>query len=140
MAVLRRATALLTGLAILVLFFAESGFACAMPDVTGMGGASVVTAHADMAGMAGMDDMAGMDMSMPSTEESQPTQPPADTPCRFPWAPAGCRDMAPCGPATLAVAAWVPSTRTPVHDPLAGDAVIAPASVDTPPEPPPPRA
>ena len=135
MAVLRRMIALLSGLTMLVLFLAESGFACAMPDMAEMGGA--VAARHD-GGMADMADMAGM--QMPASDAPTSDRQPDDVPCRFPWAPSGCRDMAPCAPATVAVAAWQPVASPWAHAAVSGGAVSAPATVDLPPEPPPPRA
>src|SRR5687767_6421878 len=128
----RRAFAAFTGIMMLGLVATESGFACAMPEMPAM---ASMDGAAGAAGAAGMHDMAGMTMpaeDAPATEE--------ETPCRFPWAPSGCRDMAPCAPATLAVAAWRPAANAPAHDVLAAGRVLAPASIDRPPEPPPPRA
>jgi hypothetical protein len=123
----RRLVALLASCMMLVLLLVESGFACAMPD----GGAT-----------AGMAMATGMDMEMPAAPEHAP--PAQDAPadggdCHFPWAPAGCRDMAPCAPATLAVAAWVAPSAAPAHAALAAARVTAPPTAVAPPEPPPPR-
>jgi hypothetical protein len=137
MVVLRRLTALVTMLVTLVLVLAESGFACSSDDMAGM--------RADATGgSAAMGDMAGMPMpgmsGAPATPSHDHGRGPAQAPCRFPWAPAGCRDMAPCAPAALAVAAPVASEPMPAHDAVVQVRVSAPRSVETPPEPPPPRA
>jgi hypothetical protein len=128
MAVLRRLTALVTMLVTLVLVLAESGFACSTGDMAGMrmGAASGSAARSDMAGMP-----------MPGGDHGRA---PEQTPCRFPWAPAGCRDMAPCAPAALAVAAAPAAAPMPAHDAVVRVRVSAPRSIETPPEPPPPRA
>ena len=143
MAVLRRLTALVTLLVTLLLVLTESGFACAgasmaamdMTVATGGGGAA-------MADMPGMPGMPGMPAASPADAGTGGDEPPApeEAPCRFPWAPMGCRDMAPCAPATLTAVAWTPRPHAPAAAMLATLAVIAPASIDTPPEPPPPRA
>src|SRR5688572_16197350 len=114
MAVLRRLTALVTLLVTLLLVLTESGFACSGESMAAMdmtaaasGGAGGTTSMADMPGMPGMPDMPGMPAASPdeapSGDDGEGT--PKEAPCRFPWAPAGCRDMAPCAPATLAVVA-----------------------------------
>lgn len=92
--------------------------------------------------------MAGMTMRVPGLDA--PAQSPSAThapgrhdraPCRFPWAPTGCRDMAPCAPAALpaAVAVLTPAAMPArVADPVL--VAAAPASPSRPPELPPPRA
>jgi hypothetical protein len=132
---LHRLAALFTGAMMFVLVLAESGFACAMPD---MASSARTGAEASaMAAMAGMSDMAGM----PDMTASGSTAPEQDeAPCRFPWAPSGCRDMAPCAPAALTVASWQPEGRARVHDVQRAAAVLAPPSFGTAPELPPPRA
>jgi hypothetical protein len=134
MAVLRRAFAAFTGLMMFGLVVTESGFVCAMPEMAAMSGAHAPAAPAGDA----HGDMAGM--SMPAESEGGPASDGEEAPCRFPWAPSGCRDMAPCAPATLVVAAWRPAPTPPGHDALAAGRVLLPASIDRPPEPPPPRA
>ena len=126
MIVLRRLTALVTMLVTLVLVLAESGFACSRDEMAGMRASATVEDTVAANGMAGMP--------MP------PTPVPHPKPCRFPWAPNGCRDMAPCAPAALAVAALMPIPAAPVPDALVTARVTVPPSVETPPEPPPPRA
>jgi hypothetical protein len=135
MAPVRRLAALLVSCVMLVLLLVESGFACAMPDTTAM-------ATADGGAMAGMP------MDMPAAPERAPAG-PSDGPsgrhsddgsCRFPWAPSGCRDMAPCAPAALAVAAWLAPPAASAPAALAAARVTAPPSVIAPPELPPPRA
>jgi hypothetical protein len=137
MVALRRLTALVTMLVTLVLVLAESGFACSTGDMAGMR-ASVAR------GSAATADMAGMPMPGVSDSTTAPNgdhgRAPEQAPCRFPWAPAGCRDMAPCAPAALAVAASPTAEPMPAHDAVVAVRVSAPRSVETPPEPPPPRA
>lgn len=115
MAAARRLAALVVGVMMLALVLVESGFACAMPE------------------MAEMPEMAMPDGTAPAPDDTE-------SPCRFPWAPSGCRDMAPCAPAALVVATWQPQGRAPAHHAWWASPVLAPPSFDTPPEPPPPRA
>ncbi len=111
-------------LALLVLV--ESGYACQVRMV----GGSMDTA------------MAGM--SMPGHPASpQPASKRHDVPqepCRFPWAPNGCQNMAPCAPSALTV----PSAEnlSPLHErvELRALAVLVPLAPSLAPELPPPRA
>lgn len=134
---LRRLAALFSGVMMLVLLLTESGFACAMPDMS-----SSADAGAETSAMAGMDDMAGMpgmgDMAAP--EGTAPAQSEDESPCRFPWAPSGCRDMAPCAPAALAEAAWQPEAAASDRGVQGARVVLTPPSFGTAPELPPPRA
>lgn len=149
---LRRLAAFVSGLMMLVLVLAESGFACAMPDMrssvsagpearamSGRAGMAEMAGMTEMAGMAGMADVAGMS-DVASSGRIAPVQGRDGAPCRFPWAPSGCRDMAPCAPAALTVAAWHAAAGGRVHDVQRAPAVLAPPSFGAPPEPPPPRA
>ena len=148
MARIRRITALFVTVLLAQLLLVESGFACQMPgmeqDAGGaMAASAEVVAGMDMSGMdmSGMD-MSGMDMSgmdMPSSP-SDTGDPSDESPCRFPWAPAGCQSMAPCGPAALAV--LTPALTVPKAAPgvVLALAVLAPPSQARPPELPPPRA
>ena len=148
MPALRRLAALVTMLVTLLLVLTESGYACSgasMAGMAGMGatsrsGAGAPTAAASADPMASMPGMPGMPAAHQSETQTGPQGAPDQGPCRFPWAPDGCRDMAPCAPAALAVATATP--LPPAHTPEARLTlrVAAPASLDTPPEPPPPRA
>jgi hypothetical protein len=130
MAVLRRLIAFATLLVTLLLVLTEAGFACADASMQDMAGS---------ASAAGMDDMPGMSRSgAPRNAAHDPA--PAQGPCRFPWAPSGCRDMAPCSPAALTVAAAMPPDPAPATEAIIVARVTAPVSVEMPPEPPPPRA
>jgi hypothetical protein len=134
MAVLRRLTALVTLVATLLLVLTESGFACpgdAMASMAGM--------DATAPSMAGMPGMGGTP-STPSATRTGDGGAPEQSPCRLPWAPDGCRDMAPCAPAALAVATAAPTASASVPEARTDRRVTAPASVDTPPDSPPPRA
>ncbi len=138
MARIRRITALFVTVLLAQLLLVESGFACQMPGMElGMAGAMVVSAG-DMTGMdmAGMD-MAGMDMRGGPDDSDGSSD---EAPCRFPWAPAGCHSMAPCGPVALAVPA--PALTVPKATPVAviALAILAPPPQAQPPELPPPRA
>ena len=119
-----RTFGVLLGLVFLQLVLVESGFACRMPgDMTG-----------------GRSD-AAMPMPMNAGVPSSPTHSGDHAPpCRFPWAPDGCQSMAPCSPAAVAAP---PVGGRPVAMPAEAPlrlAVITPASLIRPPEPPPPRA
>ncbi|WP_284352588.1 hypothetical protein [Roseisolibacter agri] len=134
---LRRLAAFVSGVMMLVLLLAESGFACAMQEMVSSAGAGAgMSAMADMPGMAAMAEMA--DVAPP--DGTAPAEGQDEAPCRFPWAPSGCRDMAPCAPAALTVAAWRAEGGARVHDVQRAAAVLAPPSFGTPPELPPPRA
>jgi hypothetical protein len=130
----RRVVALLTGVMMLALVLTESGFACAMPSMAASSEAAA--AGSAMSDMGGMRSMAGGRESADAPQSSHRDE----APCRFPWAPTGCQDAAPCGPAALVVAAWRPEVYGPERDVQRTATVLAPPSFDTPPEPPPPRA
>jgi hypothetical protein len=129
MVLLRRLTAVATLLVTFLLVLTESGFACSGAAMPGMGLAASASSGNDMAGMGAMAD-----------HERAPDRAPDRAPCRFPWAPSGCRDMAPCAPAALAVLAALPAADAPPPDAVRAAPVTAPASIEAPPEPPPPRA
>lgn len=136
---LRRAVALFVSVFLLQLVLVEAGFACGMP--------------ASAAGHGAADPMAGMVMpgqatsnaaAVPALDSPIVAAPaPEPSPCHFPWAPDGCRDMAPCAPAAMpappgvAVATPTPPVR---HVRVHAGIVRTPPSVLTAPEPPPPRA
>ena len=131
---LRRLAVLLSGVMMLVLVLAESGFACATPDMM-----APTPAGVRASAMAGMEEMAGM-TDMPASPDGAPSQRDGEAPCRFPWAPSGCRDMAPCAPAALAVTAWQPEASARGRGVQRARAVLTPPSFGTAPELPPPRA
>lgn len=142
MARIRRITALVVSLLLAQLLLVESGFACQMPNMERDATSAVVSAG-DMAGMdMSSMDMSSMDMSgMDMPGDAHDTDGSSDeAPCRFPWAPAGCHSMAPCGPAALAV--LTPALTLPKATPVAVLAltVLAPPSQARAPELPPPRA
>ena len=138
MARLRRITALFVTVLLAQLLLVESGFGCQMPSMEQDAGGAMAMSTGAMAGM----DMSGMDMSgmdVP-TSPSDTDDPSDEAPCRFPWAPAGCQSMVPCGPAALAV--LTPALTVPKAAPGAALAltVLTPPSQARPPELPPPRA
>lgn len=135
-----RLAAFVSGVMMLVLLLAESGFACTMPDMASSARAGAgMSAMAHMPGMTGMVGMAEM-ARITAPDGTAPTEGQDEAPCRFPWAPSGCRDMAPCAPAALTVAAWRGEGGARVHEVQRAAAVLVPLSFGTPPELPPPRA
>jgi hypothetical protein len=106
-----------------------SGVLCAMPTMGSMSdrGASEMT-----------------DMAMEGAPAPAPTTPRApahdQTPCHLPWAPAGCHTMAPCAPAVMRSKAIAILPAPLVSGDVGPLFLLAPPSIDTPPEPPPPRA
>ncbi len=129
---LRRATGLLASAFMLHLVLVGSGFACVMPAMDQMHGMA----------MSGSDQpMNGADIAAtPAMHDSDESSTPAGTPCDFPWAPDGCRSMAPCAPTALTVTCLVVPSPLAMHEDVAARAVLAPPSLHTPPELPPPRA
>ena len=125
-----RSVALTLILALLQLVLLESGYACAaMP--------SGQVADGAMASMS----MPGM--AMP--EQANASDSPADAggeqaPCTFPWAPNGCQTMAPCGPAAMVVATGGNTSDLAAHDGPLTLVELAPSSLSSAPELPPPRA
>ena len=125
----RRWLAITTVLVMLQSMLLGSGVLCAMPTMGGMSD-------------RGASEMAHMNMDRaPAPMPATPPAPAHDqTPCHLPWAPAGCHTMAPCAPAVITsrVIAILPAAL------VSGDVgplvLLAPTSIDTPPEPPPPRA
>jgi hypothetical protein len=121
-----RLAGLFASLLLAALVLVTSGFACIAPessqDMTAMG---MTSAHAD--GQATAQNVA-------------PVQKAPATPCKFPWAPDGCQSMVPCAQTALASAAAALNRGGPVPQRVASDAEVAPLSVTTPPELPPPRA
>lgn len=132
---LSRLLGLVLSLLFLQLQLVEGGYVCQQPA----GARPTPSAMVGMAMGAGSMSAAGD----PAAATAAPARHGDDQmPCRFPWAPSGCRDMAPCAPAALpsvVVTALAPAA-TPVR---AADPVLvaaAPASLSRPPELPPPRA
>jgi hypothetical protein len=136
----RRFTALLASFLFAHLLWAGSGFACAMPSTPGAHSPSMAMAGMDMSGDMAHMNMAGMEM--PGMTEQEPDQQPAHhhDACEFPSAPGDCQSMTPCAPLALASAeelSGVPHLVPPSVAPLAE---LAPPSLVSPPESPPPRA
>jgi hypothetical protein len=103
-----------------------SGFACIAPE-----------SSQDMTAMSMISAHTVGDATAPDVVHVQKA--PA-APCKFPWAPDGCQSMVPCAPAALASSAAALNRGGPVPQRVASDVAVAPPSVTTPPELPPPRA
>jgi len=73
-------------------------------------------------------------------QSASPVQNAPAAPCKFPWAPDGCQSMVPCASAALASSAAAINRGRPLPQRVASVAAVAPLSVTTPPELPPPRA
>jgi hypothetical protein len=103
-----------------------SGFACmgleSSQDMTAMGMTSV---HA---------------LGAATAQSVVPVQKAPAAPCKFPWAPDGCQSMVPCAPAALALSPADLSHSGSVPERVTPSIALAPLSVTTPPELPPPRA
>ena len=113
-----------------------SGFACDMTSPAG----GVAMAGMDMAGdIAGMD-MSGMDMTATTETQSGEEPEPQHAPCDFPWAPEGCRSMAPCAPVALASIADPLRASDTIPVAVTALVVLTPPSNDLLPGLPPPRA
>jgi hypothetical protein len=127
---LSRITGLISAVFLVAFVLVTSGFACI--------------------DSAGPDTMAKMGMTRSATNSGAivhasaatlPTPAPAPTaPCRFPWAPDGCQSMVPCSAAALASASAQLNHPAPVPERVASASAVAPPSITTPPELPPPRA
>lgn len=112
-------------LALLNLVLVSSGFPCTLP----------------MHGMTAGEAMAGMPMGDEAGASVLPnTAPPANTPCRFPWAPGGCQSMAPCAPAAVQSGVVMHSMPAIRAERALHVDVATPESLTRAPEPPPPRA
>lgn len=130
----RRVAALVSSLLLLQSVLIGSGFACALPMPMGQptpAGAELSTA---------MSDMTGMDMSGSQQQPSSKAPGSDGSPCRLPWAPAGCQSMAPCAPVAIAETAEVASPLVRGAYSIAALDVLTPPSRSTPPELPPPKA
>jgi hypothetical protein len=120
-----RPISVLVTLVLLHLILAESGYACRI-------------APAD----AARDSMAGM--QMPTAEHATPDAPTQQgeqqMPCHLPWATSGCQTMATCAPTALTVAsgATAPFARARVTPRTLEQ--LAPLSLTSAPDVPPPRA
>lgn len=141
---LRRAVALLVSVFLLQLVLVESGFACGLPSTAGGDGVAVPMAGMAMPGMA-MPGQAVSDAPPSGAPDGAGATAPAPepSPCHFPWAPDGCRDMAPCAPAAMPtppVGEAAPSSLPLLHGRVHAGIVRTPPSILTAPEPPPPRA
>lgn len=129
----RRSTAILVAILLANLTRVGSGFACVMP-----GPAQHSTSEAAMSTTeTPSDDMANMPgMDAPQHGSSSDEQ---NTPCKFPWAPDGCRLMTPCAPLALAsldVGVVQRSVLPPQPELLV---VLTPPSAVRAPDRPPPR-
>ena len=94
----RRITALFAVLLLANLIRVGSGFACVMPMSTdAMGSMDDDAAATSNVAAGGMADMPGM--AAPARDANPAHQ---EMPCKFPWAPDGCRLMTPCAPLALA--------------------------------------
>ena len=129
----RRITAVFVALLLANLTRVGSGFACVMP-----GPAQPLTSDIAMSTTeAPSDDMASMPgMAAPQHGSSTDQQ---NTPCKFPWAPDGCRLMTPCAPLALAsldVGVVLRSVLPPQPERLV---VLTPPSAVRAPDRPPPR-
>jgi hypothetical protein len=121
-----RLAGLFTSLFLAAFVLVTSGFACIAPgssqDMKAMG---ITSAYS--VGQAAAQNVA-------------PVQKAPAAPCKFPWAPDGCQSMVPCAPAALASSAAALNRGGSVPERVASDVAVAPPSVTTPPELPPPRA
>jgi hypothetical protein len=116
-----RAVAATLLLSLCNMVFVGSGFGCARPSST----SSMSMAEMSMAG------------TVTGSEQHHDRQRGG---CQPPWAPGGCRTMAPCAPVALKSGALtlVANAATPEATPVF--TVIAPRSISRAPELPPPRA
>jgi hypothetical protein len=131
----RRVTALIANLLFAHLLWAASGFACAMsPAAEGQQGATI--AGMDMSSM----EMAGMDMSGATLQHSNDNTEHHHAPCESPTAPDDCESMTPCAPLALATAPESASVPERVPSFVTRLVVLAPPSLVSPPDSPPPRA
>ena len=122
----RRLTALLASLGFAHALWAGSGFACAVPN-------AAQEASASVNGMT----MSGMDMGAMTASGGAEHH---HAPCEIPSASDGCQSMAPCAPLALATAAEVLAPSADLPTAIAPLVALAPPSLVTAPESPPPRA
>src|SRR6266478_5069368 len=120
-----RLAGLFTSLFLAAFVLVTSGFACTTPGSDDMTVMAMTSGHAN--GQATVQNVA-------------PIQKAPVAPCRFPWAPDGCQSMVPCSAAALASASAQLNRGGPVPERVASAVAVAPLSVKTPPELPPPRA
>lgn len=96
-----------------------------------------VTPGGDEGGMA---DMAPMGVGLDRASATAPAPGDGHEDCSVPWMPVGCQAMAPCAPAAVAS---IMTSRLPSPSfvsELEQLTVLAPTSLSTPPDLPPPRA
>ena len=121
-----RLAGLFTSVFLAAFVLVTSGFVCLAPsDSQSMTAMGMTSAHA--AGQATAQIVA-------------PVQKAPAAPCKFPWAPDGCQSMVPCAAAALAAASAELNNGGLVPGRVASAVALAPLSVTTPPELPPPRA
>lgn len=124
-----RWTALAAALVMLQSMLLGSGALCAAPLLGG-------TSQRGMAGMAQMN----MSRAPAPAPRSPRTPAHEQMPCHLPWAPAGCQTMAPCAPTALTSKMLVILSAPLVPHDVQRLELLAPPSISTPPELPPPRA
>lgn len=120
-----RPVSVLVTLVLLHLVLVESGYACRMTP-----------ADAGRSSMAGMQ-MAGDEHATPDAPAQQDEQ---QMPCHLPWATSSCQTMATCAPTALTVASS--ATASVARTRLAPRTLkqLAPLSLTSAPDVPPPRA
>lgn len=135
-----RVAGLVATFSLVAAFLATSGFVCVGPDAT----SHMAAMSMDMTGM----DMSGMDMRGTAPERPADSRAPgaahlSEAPpveCDFPWAPAGCRSMAPCGPVADAASRVSLTAVRPAVFRISSASPLQPPSETIAPELPPPRA
>ncbi len=121
-----RLTGALTSLLLVAFVLVTSGFTCTTPAASdGMKAMGMTSGHAD---------------GLTTAQNVSPIQKAPAAPCKFPWAPDGCQSMVPCAAAALASPAATLDRSALVPERVASYVQIAPLSVTTRPELPPPRA
>jgi hypothetical protein len=119
-----RLTAVVAHVLIVQVVLLGSGVVCTKPNIGGVSGAICM----NMADTHGRPAPAS-----PSSNDQR-------APCKLPWAPAGCHAATPCAPAAVTSPQIVLASRMVVTDDVMRVIFLAPTSLATPPELPPPRA
>jgi hypothetical protein len=120
-----RLAGLFTTLFLAAFVLVTSGFACITPSSQDMTAMGMTSTHA---------------AAQATAQNVAPVQKAPAAPCKFPWAPDGCQSMVPCAPAALASPAATLNHGASVPERTAPYIAVAPLSVATAPELPPPRA
>ena|SRR5437773_7553332 len=128
----RRITAVFVALLLANLTRVGSGFACVMsgPAQPSTSEVAISTTEAPSDDMANMSGMAAPQHGSSTDEQNLP--------CKFPWAPDGCRLMTPCAPLALAsldIGVVLPNVLPAQPERLV--VLIPPSAVRAPDRPPP---